>query len=132
MMQSDKPKLTQHLIMHHDGQAAGWLKFNDTPALLIEPNLWDQFKRDPSKGFKPMKLGRPSKKRDQKHEDKAKRVRSADEELGTDERPAPQDDANLGHLDLLSELRQAKRSETRLKKDVSDLKKNLDMREHFA
>ena len=79
-----------------------------------------------------MKLGRPSKKRDQKHEDKAKRVRSADEELGTEEGPAPQDDANLGHLDLLSELRQAKRSETRLKKDVSDLKKNLDMREHFA
>ena len=132
MMQSDKPKLTQHLIMHHDGQAAGWLKLNETPALLTETSLWDEFLRDPSKGFKPMKLGRPRKKRDQKDEDKTKKVRFADEELAHEEGTAPQDDANLGHLDLLSMLRQATRSEAKLKKENTKYQETLKAREHFA
>ena len=131
MMKSDKTKLTQHLLGQHDDLKAGWLKVGCTPSLLTDSSLWDQFLVYPSKGFKPSALGRP-RKRDQKHEDKAKRLRSANEELGLEEGPAPQDDANLGHLDLLSELRQAKRSEARLKKEVSDLKKNLEMRENFA
>ena len=105
---------------------------NDTPTLLTDPSLWEQFKRDPSKGFKPMKLGRPSKKRDQKHEEKAKRLRSANEELGPEEGPAPEDDANLGHLNLLSMLRQAKRSEAKLKKENTKYQETLKAREHFA
>ena len=131
MMKSDKTKLTQHLLGQHDDLKAGWLKVGCTPSLITDSSLWDQFLKHPSKGFKPSGLGRP-KKRNQKHEDKAKRVRFADEELAPEEGPAPQDDEVKRLKALSSELRRTKRSEALLKDKLAECEETLKMRKKFA
>ena len=104
MMKSDKKKLTQHFLGQHNDLKAGWLESGCTPSLLTDSSLWEQFIEDPSKGFKPAAPGRP-RKRDQKHEDKAKRLSYADEEIGPEEEPAPQDDKDKRLRALSSELK---------------------------
>ena len=131
MMESDKTKLMQHLLGQHDDLKAGWLKMGCTPSLLTDSSLWDQFLEYPSKGFKPSALGRP-KKRDQKHEDKSKRLRLADEVLAPEEGPAPQDDVVKRLKALSSELRRTKRSEALLKDKLAESEETLKAREKFA
>ena len=77
-IQAEDRKLRNHLQGQHNGQQADWLKFLATPTLVTEPDLWQQFKEDPSADFLPSAPGRP-RKREQKHEQKAKKVRFAED-----------------------------------------------------
>ena len=98
---------------------ADWLSFGNTPTMLTESSLWHQFIEDPSKGFKPSALGRP-KKRDEKHEYKAKKVTFIEDDKDIKKKPALQDDVDTRLNAYSSRLHRANQSNAQIKQKLDE------------
>ena len=124
-IQAEARKLWKHFQGQHHGQKADWLESGCTPSLLTDSSLWEEYKKDPSADFKPSAPGRP-KKRDEKHENKAKKVKFAEDMQDSNEDADPEVIGSRQRHVLSSRLHRSKQREDLLKQHIEQCEEDFE------
>ena len=99
--------------------------------MVNEPELWEEYKKDPSEDFKPSAPGRP-KKRDKKNENKAKKVKFAEDMQESDKSAGPKVIRNRQSHVLSSRLYRSKKREDLLRQHIEQCEEDFEEERYKA